>query len=75
VRGAEPSLAKGLNAWQRDGLVREWSPAVLRISVEGLPAPDQVPSQALLLAPLLFALGVVVERCAPGGGYFGWGRR
>ncbi|MCM2310287.1 MAG: VWA domain-containing protein [Steroidobacteraceae bacterium] len=77
LRAVRPELGPAeasteIDAWKRDGLVREWSPSGLRSTVEGLPAPDKMPSQALLLALLLFALGVVAERYAPVRGYFGW---
>lgn len=57
---AEPSAEIGV--WQRDGLVREWSATELRRSVENLAAPSSTPSLALVLALVLFLLGVVVER-------------
>jgi hypothetical protein len=80
LRPARPELgpvgsSAEIDAWQRDGLVQDWSAAGLRSTIAGLRAVDQAPGQALSLALLLFALGVVAERYAPGGSYFGRGRR
>lgn len=67
LRAARPELgplepSAEVAAWQREGLVREWSAAQLRRTVAEMTAPSQSPGEALLLALALFLLGVVVER-------------
>jgi hypothetical protein len=59
----EPSAE--IDAWQRVGLVREWSAAELRGVIEEVAVSRGSSSQALLLALLLFLLGVGTERLRP----------
>lgn len=56
----EPS--REITDWQAAGLVRAWSEAELRRTLSAMPAPESVPALALLLALVLFLLGIAVER-------------
>jgi hypothetical protein len=67
LRAASPELgpvepSAEIGAWQREGLVGQWSGAELQRTVEELTDHRQIPSRALALALVLFLLGLVVER-------------
>jgi len=56
----EPSQEIG--SWQDAGLVRAWSPAEMQRTLGAVLPSDSVPAGALLLALVLFLLGMAVER-------------
>ena len=67
LRAARPEIgpvepSTEIDAWQREGLVHEWSAAELQRTVEKMTEPRRVPSQALSLILALFLLGLMVER-------------
>ena len=49
-------------AWERVGLVREWSPAAFQAALGTLPPSERSPDRAMLCALGLFLLGLLLDR-------------
>jgi hypothetical protein len=54
--------SRDITSWLDAGLVQAWSEANMRRMLDAVSPTDPVPTRALLLALVLFLLGIAVER-------------